>query len=352
EVTKKVCSEIGLGGDEDNSLIPWNPCPETQRLQTEDAGSNLASERGPSIATENSRQLRTSSYRKVWSTLFDFKDWPSYVFVAIAFVLFVCGPVYIYRLRKHTELLTTMIDSIALGDPDIRQILDLVEGTATQDWEVAPLGDLVGPASPQLKGVEILSQSRIFDLRQFDPNGADESARGTVTAWDRIVVRFNEDYAGDRRVVFTGIFPMNVTEIRQPSNQPQGDFRRVVRGEGDEELGPMHAQHEVIFDLSSVPIGERVTLQAMTTATVPVTMTGHLPFFVNKRTELLTSWLLFPEDMPYSTYRLVRYPADKSSPPIPMDPRFAIDHPFGSLIGWSVITPKEGMVYECRWTNQ
>ena len=352
EVTKKVCSEIGLGGDEDNSLIPWNPCPETQRLQTEDVGSDLASERGPSIATENSRQLRTSSYRKVWSTLFDFKDWPSYVFVAIAFVLFVCGPVYIYRLRKHTELLTTMIDSIALGDPDIRQILDLVEGTATQDWEVAPLGDLVGPASPQLKGVEILSQSRIFDLRQFDPNGADESARGTVTAWDRIVVRFNEDYAGDRRVVFTGIFPMNVTEIRQPSNQPQGDFRRVVRGEGDEELGPMHAQHEVIFDLSSVPIGERVTLQAMTTATVPVTMTGHLPFFVNKRTELLTSWLLFPEDMPYSTYRLVRYPADKSSPPIPMDPRFAIDHPFGSLIGWSVITPKEGMVYECRWTNQ
>ena len=352
EVTKKVCREIGLGGDEDNSLIPWNPCPETQRLQKEDEGSDFASERGPSIATQNSRQLRTSSYRKVWSTLFDFKDWPSYVFIAIAFLLFVCGPVYIYRLRKHTELLTTMIDSIALGDPDIRQILDLVEGTAAEDWEVAPLGDLLGPAVPELKGVEILSQSRIFDLRQFDPNAADESARGTVTAWDRIIVRFNEDYEGDRRVVFTGIFPMNVTEIRQPSNQPQGDFRRVVRAEGDQDRDPMHAQHEVIYDLSAVPIGERVTLQAMTTATVPITMTGHLPFFVNKRTELLTSWLLFPENMPYSTYRLVRYPADSSSPPVPMDPRFAIDHPFGSLIGWSVITPKEGMVYECRWTNQ
>ena len=107
-----------------------------------------------------------------------------------------------------------------------------------------------------------------------------------------------------------------------------------------------------IFDLSNVPIGERVTLQAMTTATVPLSMTGQLPFFVNKRTELLTSWLLFPENLPYSTYKLVRYPVDKSTPPIPMDPRFAIDHPFGSLIGWSVITPKEGMVYECRWTNQ
>ena len=354
EVTKKICREIGLSSKDDDSIAPWDPRPETQHSPSVMDEKNLASERGPSIATENSRQLRNSSCRKVWSTLFDFKDWPTYVFIALAVLLFVCGPVYVYRLRKHTELLTTMIDSIALGDPDIRQILDLVEGTAATDWKVSPLGELVGPAKAQLEGVEILSQSRIFDLREFSPNARDEDSRGYVTAWDRIVVRLNESYEGDRQVVFTGVFPMNVIEIRQPENQPQGIFKRVLHPiDGPEEINDLrHALHEVVFDLSGVPIGERVTLQAMTTATVSPSMTGHLPFFVNKRTELLTSWLLFPEDMPYSTYRLVRYPVDKSSPPIPMDPRFAIDHPFGSLIGWSVITPKEGMVYECRWTNQ
>lgn len=354
EVTKKICCEIGLTSKDKDSVAPWNPCPETQHVQIPTDGQNLASERGPSNATENSRQLRNSSQRKVWSTLFDFQDWPTYVFIAITFLFFVCGPLYVYQLRKHTELLTTMIDSIALGDPDIRQILDLVEGTAAEDWQTASLGELTGQATPQLEGVEILSQSRIFDLRKFNPDALDEASRGYVTAWDRIVVRFNEDYVGDRRVVFTGVFPMDVIEIRQPVNQPQGVFKRVVASSDSKENdgSPMHAQHEAIFDLSTVPIGERVTLQAMTTATVPTSMTGHLPFFVNKRTELLTSWLLFPEDLPYSTYKLVRYPADKSSPPIPMDPRFAIDHPFGSLIGWSVITPKEGMVYECRWTNQ
>ena len=354
EVTKKVCRDIGLTRDHDDSATPWNPCPGTQQggeLANEKA---LASERGPSNATENSRELRNSSHRKVWSTLFDFRDWPTYVFLAVVLLAFVCGPVYVYRLRKHTELLTSMIDSIAMGDPDIRQILDLVEGTVATDWQVAELGELVGDTAAQLEGVEVLSQSRIFDLRNFDPNAGDETSRGTVTAWDRIVVRLNENYDGDRRVVFTGIFPMNVVEIRQPANQPQGEFKRVVESEDYEEKsdGAMHAKHQVIFDLSNVPIGERVTLQAMTTATVPLSMTGQLPFFVNKRTELLTSWLLFPENLPYSTYKLVRYPVDKSTPPIPMDPRFAIDHPFGSLIGWSVITPKEGMVYECRWTNQ
>ena len=354
EVTKKVCRDIGLTRDHDDSATPWNPCPATQQAEDIATERALASERGPSNATENSRELRNSSRRKVWSTLFDFRDWPTYVFIAVVLLAFVCGPVYVYRLRKHTELLTSMIDSIAMGDPDIRQILDLVEGTVATDWQVAELGELVGDTAAQLEGVEVLSQSRIFDLRNFDPNAGDETSRGTVTAWDRIVVRLNENYDGDRRVIFTGIFPMNVVEIRQPANQPQGEFKRVVESGDYEEKsdGAMHAKHQVIFDLSNVPIGERVTLQAMTTATVPLSMTGQLPFFVNKRTELLTSWLLFPENLPYSTYKLVRYPVDKSTPPIPMDPRFAIDHPFGSLIGWSVITPKEGMVYECRWTNQ
>ena len=206
EVTKKVCRDIGLTRDHDDSATPWNPCPGTQQggeLANEKA---LASERGPSNATENSRELRNSSRRKVWSTLFDFRDWPTYVFLAVVLLAFVCGPVYVYRLRKHTELLTSMIDSIAMGDPDIRQILDLVEGTVATDWQVAELGELVGDTAAQLEGVEVLSQSRIFDLRNFDPNAGDETSRGTVTAWDRIVVRLNENYDGDRRVILPEFF--------------------------------------------------------------------------------------------------------------------------------------------------
>jgi hypothetical protein len=28
-----------------------------------------------------------------------------------------------------------------------------------------------------------------------------------------------------------------------------------------------------------------------------------------------------------------------------------IDHPYGSMIGWSVINPESNSVYECRWTT-
>jgi hypothetical protein len=35
-----------------------------------------------------------------------------------------------------------------------------------------------------------------------------------------------------------------------------------------------------------------------------------------------------------------------------MQARFTIDHPYGSLIGWSVINPERDHVYECRWTTE
>ena len=38
----------------------------------------------------------------------------------------------------------------------------------------------------------------------------------------------NENYDGDRRVVFAGIFPMNVVEIRQPANQPQENLNELL----------------------------------------------------------------------------------------------------------------------------
>jgi hypothetical protein len=35
-----------------------------------------------------------------------------------------------------------------------------------------------------------------------------------------------------------------------------------------------------------------------------------------------------------------------------MQARFTIDHPYGSMIGWSVITPESNAIYECRWTTE
>ena len=46
------------------------------------------------------------------------------------------------------------------------------------------------------------------------------------------------------------------------------------------------------------------------------------------------------------------YPRDMSQTSKIMNNRYAIDHPYGSLIGWSVVNPEEDRVYECRWTTE
>ena len=46
------------------------------------------------------------------------------------------------------------------------------------------------------------------------------------------------------------------------------------------------------------------------------------------------------------------YPVDRSDPATIMNERYAIDHPYGSLIGWSVVNPEEDRDYQCRWTTE
>jgi len=78
---------------------------------------------------------------------------------------------------------------------------------------------------------------------------------------------------------------------------------------------------------------------------------GRMPMVMQFDADLLTVWILFPDDHPYKWYQLVTYPRGDAAATEPLTSRYTIDHPYGRLIGWSVITPREGTVYECRWTG-
>ena len=80
-------------------------------------------------------------------------------------------------------------------------------------------------------------------------------------------------------------------------------------------------------------------------------MENSAPIVIRMQTDLLNVWMLFPEDRPHTNFSLIRYPIDRVSPPEVMDVRYTVNHPYGLLIGWSVMTPKIGTVYECRWTE-
>jgi hypothetical protein len=108
--------------------------------------------------------------------------------------------------------------------------------------------------------------------------------------------------------------------------------------------------YEVTLDLSRVPIFEPATVDIEFIVPFPI-VRGRIDFETYAKTDLASLWILFPPDQPYRHYSLVHYPANRKSAPELMQARFTIDHPYGSLIGWSVINPERDAVYECRWTT-
>jgi hypothetical protein len=142
------------------------------------------------------------------------------------------------------------------------------------------------------------------------------------------------------------VLPLEDVEFRQPKGRVQAVVRKVPKA-----IDGRGTAFEMEYDLAAIPFGETVTVEIAVLARLPVLMSGRAPFIIQCKTDMLSMWMLFPEGRPYRSYSLVRYPADKSAPPQMMDPRNTIDHPYGSLIGWSVVNPQIGTVYECRWTT-
>jgi hypothetical protein len=159
---------------------------------------------------------------------------------------------------------------------------------------------------------------------------------------DRITVRYPLPARDARFRVSGSPIPRTVAHVTQP-----------VRF-----LGQERNLWEVTFDVSNASRVEPLTLEVevlVPRAAMPRTFVetqGRYTIATESKTDLLSVWLLFPSDRPYRSYSLVRYPADRSTPPEVMPSRFTIDHPYGTLIGWSVINPDVNTHYECRWSRE
>jgi predicted acylesterase/phospholipase RssA len=300
----------------------------------------ISRSRGTSRTAAVATDLRRGSRRRVWSTLFDPFDWPSWIYAMLAVVLFLWLPLRLARMHRHAELLAGVIDSIAKGDPEIRLVLDLVDGDPSAAWNPVPVTAAAeSAATTDFSGVDILAFTRIIDLRQARGRSDDP-----VKLRDRLLLRFGDAAAANRHLVFRSLLPADDVAFRQPPSQPPLSVQRVA-------TAGQAAHLEIHCDLPGVPAGETVPLELTTSVHSDVFARGRMPFDLRYPADLITIWMLFPQSHPYRRYELLRYPEGAPEAAEPMAPRYTIDHPFGTLIGWSVIKPTRGTVYECRWQS-
>jgi predicted acylesterase/phospholipase RssA len=324
---------------------PWAPIPEAGAIRN--ASQSRRDSSAP--ATVMARTLRQSSRRKVWSTLLSVRDWPSFVYIMLAAVVFLYLPYQIYQLYRRAQVQAAVIDSIASGDPDIRQVLSLLSGDPTANWVPDKVVEKAEPAKVDYSGWELLTRSRFIDLRRWRESGASRELRGNTFLRERLTIKLLETSKGSRRI--TLLYPIRFRDLQ--IRVPDSTIPRTIWHVGSpiDFHGEPRDLYEVELDLSHVPILEPVSLEVELFVPFPVG-NGRIDFETYAKTDLASIWILFPPDRPYRHYSLVHYPSSRSSPPDLMQARFTIDHPYGSLIGWSVVNPESNAIYECRWTTE
>lgn len=319
----------------------WDPLPGRHplaRATPSDSASGTARHAGTNRVAAVAAELRKGARRRVWSALFAPSDWPSWVFLALGLLLFVWLPLRVYRTHRHAEMLAGVIDSIAKGDPEIRLVLDLVDGDPSAGWNPVPVVDAAeSNATTDFSGIDILAFTRIIDLRQ-----AHGGPRDRMITRDRMLLRFDDSRAASRHLVFRSLIPPVDAEFRQPPTQAPISLTRVK-----DESATGHL--EIHIDAPGVLAGQNIPFELTSSMPSDALRQGRMPFVLHYPADLVTIWMLFPQDHPYHAYRLLRYPEGQPEAAEPLTARYTIDHPFGTLIGWSVIKPEVGTVYECRW---
>ena len=346
EVARKILLSQGLIDNEKAAhKAPWTPIKTQVKSKSKDEKPSFDK---PSRVAALSRMIRQSRTRRIFSTFLDFRDWASYVYLAAFLLVFVFAPLQVYQLYKKSQMQSVIIDAVAMGDPDIRQILALATSNPTRDWVGDEVRERREPSGLGLDGVEIFSHSRIYDLRNWHPDESDAARRGKVYIRDRFSLALTDAYQGDGKIAF--LVPLNVEDIsfRQRSSTLKGVISKITTP----ATGGVQSRlmYELVYDLSAVPKGEAASIEVEILTDVPKRV--RAPFITHTKTDLISVWMLFPPDRPYKNYSLVVYPVDRSRPPQIMNSRFAIDHPYGTFIGWSVINPEPDQVYETRWTAE
>jgi hypothetical protein len=346
EVARKVYREhFGTAGGPVSTTPPWAPIPEAGALRNLTRTGTAST----APATQMARTLRQSSGRKVWSSLLSVRDWPSFVYVALAGIVFLYLPYEIYQLYRRAQVQAAVIDSISRGDPDIREILGLLATDPAANWVSEKIVEKPEPAKVDFEGYELLTRSRFVDLRRWRESDASLERRGGAFLRERLTIKRLQNSERSRR--FTLRYPVRSHDLQ--IRVPNSTIPRTIWHVSSpfDHHGEQRNLYEVELDLSHVPVLEPVSVDLEFLVPMPV-VNGRVDFETYYKTDLASLWILFPIDRPYRHYNLLHYPASRDKPPEIMEARFTIDHPYGTLIGWSVINPERDAVYECRWTTE
>lgn len=350
-VGRKACRERpDLFGANLPANEPWDPIPNSRDPATSPHTQHPPKD--PAPATAHARVLQASALRRIWSTLLDFRDWTSYVYVPILVPIIVLLPYITVKAYQRTHRVNQIVQSLSQGSRDLDQMTRLLEEPSTAYMGV-PFEEIDKPAAADPKGFEIFQDSRIMDLRSWNPGDAgahDPSSLAYV--YRRLKVAKSLDYAGDDHFNLN-LLPKDPikTVARFPPQELQGRLVRSIIDAG--ASGEKQARWQAIFDFRQVPDDDPVDIIVEDYSSGLYLRRNEscsiIPIPIYTPTAELTLWVLLPTGKQYQSWRVVRFPRDN---PQRIDTVRVITEYLAedkSILAFKLLSLKPDFTYEVQW---
>ncbi|MFL5339576.1 MAG: patatin-like phospholipase family protein [Gemmataceae bacterium] len=353
-VGRKACksnSELfGTGLPADPPWDPFAPAPKVAPDGTV-APSADGPHREPVSVTRDARKLQRSAVRRIWTTLLDYRDWTSYVYVPIIVPILILLPYLAFKYYQHTHRVNRLVQSISHGSPDYGIMSQLLDGPM-KPWPGETAEEVAQMQEPDFKGFEIQQDSRILDLRPWRP---DEAGKGDsdslVYGYRRLKILKSPDNNGREvfRVDLLAASPR--TQVRFPVQQLRPKLQ-VTNTEGPRP-GERLARYQAVLDFTKVPEGDTVDFVYEHYSPGVFLQRGEtfttLTFQHEVDAAEVTRWILMPEGKDYRDFRILRYKTGKPGTAEVLKGFTEYLAEDSSILAYKLISVKSGYTYEITW---
>jgi predicted acylesterase/phospholipase RssA len=350
-VGRKACrSRPDLFGADLPTGPPWDPIPEAHGAAR--AAPPAPNPTGPrhetDAVTTEARRLQASSQRRIWSRLFDYRDWISYVYVPIIVPLLTLLPYFVVKVHERSVQLNRLVDSLSHGSPDLDVMSRLLQGPI-KPWVGDAAEEVKVLAEPDFKGFAILQDSRILDLRAWNPSGtAKYDTESLVYGYRRVTVLKLPNHAGNNLFHITGLATHPKSQFRFPLQELQPKLRMTPME--STIPGEKFVRWDVSADFSEVPAGDFVDVAYEHISPGHFLRRGAgstaITFQTQADTAEVTRWFLLPQGRQYRSFRILRWETGKPEKlePVRVVNKYLADD--STILAYKLLSEKAGYTHE------
>jgi predicted acylesterase/phospholipase RssA len=355
-VGRKSCrARPDLFGTDLPADAPWDPIPAPRRASSavEPSTHPGGSSRAPAPATVEARRLQASAFRRIWSTLLDGRDWTSYVYVPIIVPILCLLPYFLITFYQRSHRINRLVESLSQSSRELGLMTRLLEHGPEKPWTGVAAEEAPRLDEPDLKGFEILQDSRILDMRPWKPFAPDRSdVASWIHGYRRLKVLKQPESAGNNNFRI-GILPTaQKAEVRFPRQRLQPTLH--TSAVDDPISGQKMFRRQVSFDFQKVPAGESADLLIDFLFSKQELQAGEtsatLDLNIQAETAEFTVWLLMPEGKEYRSFRVTRYKAGNPGTieVVQLVSEYLADD--FTILAFKLLSVKAGYTYEIAWS--